>query len=211
MILKVLLLTTTALLSSSLFFGSAMAIPTGGFIGLNLGYSQIAKNLSTTTGITSTVDRNKKVTGGISLGSQSDSDFGIYFSADYLGQQNTNLVYTTKSGNFRATYYDLSAMADLSYTLGNKLSVFFAGGAAYVASRTSGTANALSVKKNATWWRPKATVGADFSLTDQFAIGASYSYIFGYGKINNLLTSENGKDYLPNISVASVNFIYTLA
>lgn len=201
-----------ALLSVSILAmtGSAFALPTGGFLSLDLGYVNIQKSTPTISTLSDASIKRNSTGGGVFAGYQTPGNFGVYFGANYYGKQSLTATETTAGDTtLNRTYYDVDLMLDTYYSLGNQLSVYASGGAAYIFTNTSGTVS-LTKNKNASWWRPKAAIGLDFAVSKQFAIGVSYSRIFGTGNIDDLLNSSNGKDYLPNLDLASINFTYLL-
>ena len=185
----------------------AFAMPSGSYLGISGIYSKFGNNTLDNGAVIVSKNKDSDYGGGVFAGYQMPNDIGIMFAANYAGR---NTYKIDNTANSKYSFYDADVLVTAAMPIGKVFDVYAAAGAAYVYANINGVKP--SVDKNPAWWRPKVAVGADINLLGHYALGVSYSRIFGKGELSDLYNGTsapvNGKDYLPSIDTISVNFSY---
>lgn len=185
---------------SIVFISSSYAMPGDGtYFGLNTGYSW-ARSSSNTDLVTNS---NKGFAYGVFIG----QDITNNISLEIGGNKYANLKYNFPADSATSTvtykFYDADLLLVNRLSITDGLAAYVKFGGSYVWEKPS--ANLAGTEtistQTTTFIRPEAVIGAQYKVTDNFAVNAYFSRVFGEHDLGD-------DNYLPNLDMAAISLAY---
>lgn len=206
MMLKKVLLPTFCLITTSAF----AAIP-GYYAGLQLGYGFTAKKNVTATVSSTTLNVNTDKRNGIAA--RAFVGYAVTpFYAMELGITRYNPVTSkvtvdgTPDVDLKSNLYFIDLLGRFTWINKDYYDLYTSAGFAYVLKRES--SNVSGFNKSFYFYRPELEIGGHYKINKKMALGVSYQYIFGRGKLANAIQAEDGSGYIPTLNAAMLGFVY---
>ena len=193
---------------------SAFATNVGDYIGVKAGLSMVQSDSKKTDDSGNTLKSSK--THGFGYGAQLGYNFTNYFGLQLGVNKFSSVEYNeynssdVKQGSPQISIYDVDFMGFGYLPIGSHWDAFLGAGVAYVKTRYKSVSFITDFKnKSERWWRPKAEIGVGYDVNQNLRVSASYSRIFGKGKMQNLVNDDDGSKYLPDLDMAMISFDYS--